>query len=178
MKEDKEHLYFVKNLIEVKESTIKDAGLGVFALRDIQKNELLAEYIGKEISIEEYKRMKGETEEYDNLKYLKKYLHKNYQPPNVDYIWEILDEDDNPVCYIDSHNLKDANWTRYVNCNLDGKNNVKPIQKQYQMFYYASEDIKKGEELFIDYGEEYMNYLKNKEKAPFGTDLVAGETKL
>lgn len=126
------------NKIEIKKSTVPEAGLGVFAKQDFQKHELLDEYKGIFLTPHEYKQKKS----------------------HLAYIWEILDENDNPVGYIDAGNKKTSNWTRFVNCPCTKKQeNVIPIQKGTKMFYYAKKNIKKGEELFVWYGPEYGKQL-------------------
>ena len=125
-------------MIYVAPSTIEGAGMGVFALRDIKKNELLGEYKGKLLT----------QERFENKK-----IH-------LKYIWQLEDEDGDVIAYIDGANKKFSNWTRYVNCPCTQKQeNVKPIQRYFKMFYYSSKNIKKDDELFIWYGPEYGEQL-------------------
>ena len=132
----------VKDKIIIKQSTIQDAGYGTFALRDFRKNELLDEYKGKLLTIEQY----------------------NSKKSNLAYIWEIKDEDDDVIAYIDGGNKKFSNWTRYVNCPCTTKQeNVSAVQKHYKMYYYALKNIKKGDELFVWYGPEYGEQLIGRE---------------
>ena len=128
-------------MISIKQSTIKGAGKGVFANRDLKKNTLLAEYKGEYLTLEDY-------EERDS----------------GEYVWQILDDEDEIIGYVDGINIKHSNWTRYVNCPSTKKQeNVKAIQKMYKMYYYTSKDIKKGEELFVWYGPEYGKKLTGRD---------------
>lgn len=124
--------------LEIKESTIEGAGKGVFAKRDIKKHECLGEYKGKLLSVKEFKR----------------------KPHHCDYVWELLDDEQDVIGYIDGGNKKYSNWTRYVNCpSTEKQNNVVPIQKQFKMYYYAKRDVSAGEELFVWYGSVYAKKL-------------------
>lgn len=132
----------IPEFLEIRDSTVKGAGKGVFTKKAIKKDTSLGEYKGKLLSIEAYKK----------------------KPHHCDYIWEIMDEDDNTIAYIDGGNKKYSNWTRYVNCPCTKKqNNIVPIQKRFKMFYYTNRDIEKGEELFVWYGPSYGKKLTGKD---------------
>lgn len=127
----------------IKKSTIPNAGLGVFALKRFKKNELLAEYTGKMLSVQEYES----------------------QPIPSPYIWMLMDTADIPIGYIDALDRKYANWTRFVNCPRNLKEeNVIAIQKMYKLFYYAKRDIKPNEELLVWYGPDYGEDLIGKKE--------------
>lgn len=124
--------------IEIRKSTIPNAGSGAFALTNFKKYELLGEYKGKLLTPYEYRKKKN----------------------HLSYIWEILDENDDTIAYIDGGNKKNSNWTRFVNCPCTKEQeNVIPIQKGLKMYYYASRNIQKGDELFVWYGPEYGKQL-------------------
>lgn len=128
-------------MIAIANSTIEEAGKGVFANRRIRKNEFLGEYKGVWLTPEEFEKKKS---------------HK-------DYIWKIQDEDGDAIGYIDGGNKKYSNWLRYINCPCTAEQeNVKAFQKRFSICYYASKEIKKGEELFVWYGEEYGEILTGK----------------
>ena len=66
------------------------------------------------------------------------------------------DDKDKPLYYVDAFDTKTSNWTRFVNCGLKNKyNNIESVQNYDKMYYVATKNIKKGDELFIDYGEGY-----------------------
>ena len=125
-------------MITIKKSTIREAGKGAFANRDIKKHELLAEYKGVLLMPEAYNK-------------------KEKHCKSLDYVWQIEDEDGEIICYVDGEK---GNWTRYVNCPCTKKQeNVVPIQKYFKMYYYAHKNIKKHQELFVWYGSEYAEKL-------------------
>ena len=63
------------------------------------------------------------------------------------------------LTYKDASDISQSNWTRFVNCNLDDdKNNLTMTQKFDKIYYRTLRKIKKGEELFVNYGEEYILY--------------------
>lgn len=141
--------------IEIRQSGIEGAGMGVFAIKKLKKGEKF-EYIGKWLTPEEFE---------------KKRSHKAY-------IWEIYKEykkhgktrlSDDIIGYVDSGNKRYANWTRFVNCcrNLQ-EENMKHKQKNNKVYYVVKRDIEPGEELLIWYGPGYgeqlgiTTYNKNK----------------
>ncbi len=135
-------------IVTIQKSTIPQAGKGVFANRDIKKYECLAEYKGEFLTLEDYDKKDKKC--------------KN--PIEMDYIWQLEDEDGEIISYIDGWDKSKSNWTRYVNCPCKKRQeNVIPIQKNLKMYYYANRNIKKGEELFIWYGAEYGEKLGCKE---------------
>lgn len=122
----------------IQRSTIANAGLGVFAGKDIPiKAE--AEYEGE-------RRDEGST--------------------NMYYSWEIKEfnkttgrpkYNGKTLYYLDASNIKRSNWTRFVNCNLKKeRNNLIMHQRFDRIIYQTKRKIKKGEELFIHYGDEYI----------------------
>ena len=124
-------------MMRVAKSTVKNAGKGVFATRDYKRNEFLGIYKGVTMTPKEFMRYN-----------------------DAEYAWELLDEDDDVIAYVDARDPKRSNWTRFVNCpSKKSQENVKPVQKGFEMHYYAKRDIKKGEELFVWYGPEYAKQL-------------------
>lgn len=121
----------------IKPSLIPNAGLGVFALRNIKKGKILGYYKGKILTEDQYLKLK-----------------------NKEYIFEI-NLKNQPNIYIDAKSKKLSNWTRYVNGAKTKKQkkmiNIKPIQRGYNIYYTTLRDIKKGEELIMDYGEFYWD---------------------
>jgi SET domain-containing protein len=122
--------------LQIKKSTIPNAGLGVFANEFIPKGSA-CQYKGERKSLE-----KG----------------------NPYYSWSIFEYNTikgNPISgkelyLLDATNISKSNWTRYVNCGLKkNKNNLDSKQEFDQIYYYAIRDINPGEELFIDYGPGY-----------------------
>lgn len=123
--------------ISIRKSTIKKAGMGAYAEENIPIG-LYGFYNGIYTTV-----------------------------PNELYTWsifkfdmingEILDDNQKETKYsIDAFDIRTSNWTRYVNCAVkNNKNNMFAIQSFHIMLYKTMKNIKKGEELFIDYGEGY-----------------------
>lgn len=128
----------ISPFIRIDKSTIPNAGMGVFANKTIKKGVLLGEYKGRFLTPAEYNKKKS---------------HK-------DYIWEIPSNDGEIIGYVDGGNKKYSNWTRYVNSPSNQKReNVEMKIIDGRVFYFSCKNIKKGNELFIWYGEEYAKFL-------------------
>ena len=119
--------------LEVKTSTIPDAGLGVFALRDIKKGERLGEYTGRRIDEKTFQRMQ-----------------------NTQYVFEVslaggkseyIDAESSPCIMARINGAKTDAQKKKVN--------VRSYQYAKRIFYQAKQDIGKGEELLIYYGPDY-----------------------
>lgn len=124
-------------MVRISKSTIPKAGKGAFATRDYKKNEYLGTYKGILI----------DPKTFNSLK-------------DADYVWELLDEDNDAIAYIDARDERFSNWTRYVNCPCEkSQENVKVVQNLFDIEYYAKKNIKKGDELFVWYGSEYGKQL-------------------
>ncbi len=119
---------------EVKNSKIH--GSGVFAKKNIKKNQKIIQYIGEKIT-----RKEGDRR---SEKRLKKYLNSSLT--GSVYIFELNKKYD-----IDGSPL--YNKARYINhscdpnCEVDIKNN--------QIWISSIKNIKKGEELSYDYGYSF-----------------------
>ena len=134
-------------LMEVLPSTVKGAGLGTFATNFIPKDTDLGKYYGDVLTT---------------------------QPANTDYAWTIFDKDTlgNTITkWVDGINYKDNNPLRYVNSPIkhSEKNIVNTIMfmKEGDVHYKSTRDIKKGEELFIDYGDAYWTSRKKSQTGGF-----------
>ena len=124
----------VRKSFEIKESTIPNAGFGLFAAMDIDIDSDLGEYFGNITN--------------DN--------------PGGCYIWEYQDDNDNTK-FVDGENykknpLKYVNAIKYkdqptkvqldkINCRMEVINN--------KVHYLSTKYINKGDEIFMDYGPEY-----------------------
>ena len=123
-----------KKLLEIKKSTIPNAGTGLFANMDIDIGIDLGEYFGK--------------------------ITDNY--PGGCYIWEYQDENNNTK-YVNGEDYKN-NPLKYVNGikykdqpTKDQLNKVNCMAKiiNNKVHYITTKFINKGDELFIDYGYKY-----------------------
>jgi hypothetical protein len=122
--------------LRISPSSIKEAGMGVYAVDEIPK---------------------GAKSVYKGIK-------KSLIKGNVYYSWIIYEYDpitgvastNKELFLLDASNKKNSNWTRYVNCGMRKRdNNMDSIQEYEKIYYYSTKTIKPGQELFIDYGRGY-----------------------
>jgi hypothetical protein len=124
-----------KDLV-LRKSNIPNAGKGIFSRICIRRDTVLGIYHGVLLTPQQYE------EDSSSL-----------------YVWEIYENDEHPdkvVGYIDASDPNLSNWTRYVNCCRNKKEeNVIHQQINRQVYYIAKRNIFPGEELLIWYGPEY-----------------------
>jgi SET domain-containing protein len=125
----------LSDLVEIKTSNIIGANKGAFAKTLIRKGIRIGEYDGKILGVEEYEKLKDKSYIFEVCK---KYREKYY------------------LFYIDA---KYGGLLKYVNgahCDEQKKNvNVESYQYAERIFFRAIRDIILGEELLIDYGDNY-----------------------
>jgi SET domain-containing protein len=133
----KAKLPLVKNdFVTIKKSKIE--GLGVFALVNIDEGTKIAPYYGKEMKWQTFKKKYGD------------YKTNSLHTYPMRRIWKILVAKEEPY--------KSKNLTNYIN-EIPGKANCELRLRAL----YAKKDIKKGEELLLDYPKDYNRFwLKNK----------------
>lgn len=123
--------------IKLAPSSIVQAGIGAYAMEDIPKG-------AKGV-------YKGVVKDEDGANMYYSWAVKSFHRKNGK-----VDSKDETLYYRDATDLFNSNWTRYVNCGLKSKvNNFESEQLFDTFFYVATKSIKSGEELFIDYGDEY-----------------------
>jgi len=113
-------------------------GFGVFAKKNIKKDAMVGEYTG---ILRNY-----------SIKPDSKYA---FAYPTIQ-IGEIKYDD----LVVDANEA--GNITRFINHSIEHKNVEHTIvydNKGRHIVFYASRNIKAGEQLFIDYGEEYWDYF-------------------
>ena len=126
----------IKNdLVTIKKSKIE--GLGVFALDDIPSGTKIADYYGKEMTLKNFKQKYGE------------YKHNSLNTYRMKRINRII------VAKIEPY--KSKNLTNYIN-EIPGKSNCELKLRAL----YAKKDIKKDEELLLDYPKDYNRFWLNK----------------
>ena len=124
------------DLVYIKKSDID--GVGVFAKEDIAKGTKISDYYGKEMKWKTFKNKYGEYK----LNSLNTYPMRR--------IWKIIVAKEEPY--------KSKNLTNYIN-EIRGKANCELKLRAL----YAKKDIKKGNELLLEYPEDYNRFwLKNK----------------
>jgi SET domain-containing protein len=127
------------NLIKNKLVTIKKSkidGLGVFALVDIPEGTKIADYYGKEMTLKNFKKKYGEYKNNSLNTYRMKRINK------------IIVAKEEP--------FKSKNLTNYIN------ETKKPNCILKKRALYALNDIKDGEELTLQYPENYNRFWLNK----------------
>lgn len=116
-------------------SRIPGAGWGIYAIQTIPKGMKLGTY-------------KGE-------------LFKRALDADLDsaYIWEI-NVSDKIVWFVDAKDPRKSNWTRYVNCPRNTREeNVQAKEEDRKIVYYSTRTIYPGEELYVWYGPSYGEQL-------------------
>ena len=121
--------------LSVKKSTIKAAGKGLFAAKDISKGTKLGYYAGKYMNEAAYEKLKDQN-----------------------YVWEIKNN-----LYVDAKPCPKATL-RFINSLMpkkgtsrNGKFNVEPYTYNGKLWYRTIKNVKAGTELFIDYGDHYWD---------------------
>jgi len=124
------------NLVYIKKSKIE--GLGVFAKVNIPKGTKIADYYGKQMKWKTFKNKYGE------------YKQNSLHTYPMRRIWKIIVAKEEPY--------KSRNLTNYIN-EIRGKANCELKLRAL----YAKKDIKKGQELLLEYPADYNRFwLKNK----------------
>jgi SET domain-containing protein len=119
----------------IKKSKVE--GLGVFAKRDILKGTKISNYYGKEMKWKTFKHKYGDYK-----------TNSLYTYP-MRRIWKILVAKEEPY--------RSKNITNYIN-EKKGKSNCELRLRAL----YAKRDIKKGEELLLEYPKDYNRFwIKN-----------------
>ena len=161
-------------MIEIKESNIKGAGIGIFATEDIDKGNIITEYSGKIISTEEFDKQYKENDvemNYYTIKYSDKVkIVGDMNSQDIKKCGQLLNDagtlkDPNKL---DIDNAKEYILTaKKTNCEF-----IKSILND-GLFIISTIDIKKGEELFVHYGYSYwfkpnnFDFLKHSELLDF-----------
>lgn len=129
---------------EVQQSTVPDAGMGLFAGINIVESTYLFDYEGEVITEEEY------FSRYPN--------GDGRYVARVDTgCFSLLGSE--PV-YIDGIDPEKSNVARYMNSATENKANVYWKKQQFgsqagAMHFYSLKDIQNGDELLFDYGSTY-----------------------
>lgn len=129
---------FHEKTLYLKKSKLPDAGLGLFTRKEIKKGDCIVEYKGK---LENWKDVKH-TDGYNGYLYK---LNSRYA--------------------INALNYKKT-FGRYANDAL-GFSRVKGLRNNSEYddtglkcYIYASRNIKRGEEILVEYGSDYWKLLR------------------
>jgi SET domain-containing protein len=132
---------FQNENIIVKQSKIKGAGLGVFATRALPPNTHLGIYKGDKCA---------ENDDGDYV--LDVQINHTYKNGKTKLV---------KLC-INAENKKTSNWTRFINSVTTNKHmkNVEfyifGSEGKEKIGVYTTAKINKGQELLLDYGNEYF----------------------
>ncbi|XP_028391540.1 zinc finger protein 124-like [Dendronephthya gigantea] len=116
----------------IKNSTIPNAGHGVFANCEIPKHEFFGPYLGKIIDAKDA---------------------KNYKQSH--YVWEVKDDFGKLVHLVDGSDASQSNWLRFVNFGRKvNEQNVRPVQYENNIYYMVTRDIFPNEELLLHHWQK------------------------
>ena len=125
----------LEDFLVIKPSLIKGAGKGAFAKKKIKKGTRLGEYTGKILSLEEYSKTRDKTYIFEVSK---KFQGKYY------------------LFYIDARSGDQLKFINGAHSKEQKKHiNVETYQYAERIFYRTTKNIKEGEELLVDYGDNY-----------------------
>ena len=132
---------FLEKQLEIKESSIPGAGLGLFTKEFIKKGSRIVEYKGR------IRTWKEVEDHYDNF-----------------YIFFVTEDH-----VIDSKRYK-SSFARYINDaqgfrKIKGLiNNAEFVKDGLRVYVDAKKDIAAGSEIFVGYGKEYWQVLRKNQK--------------
>jgi hypothetical protein len=142
-------------------SQLEACGYGLFAAEDIAQDEFVIEYTGELISHDEGVRRehrRGDVFDEEN---------------KVSYLFTLLEQEG---IWVDAAMY--GNLSRYIN-HASGNCNIMPrimyVNHEFRIKFLALRDIKAGDELFFNYGDNFPNLTKklverNNEKAAENSD--------
>jgi SET domain-containing protein len=137
-----ENIAVVGNGLEVRTSTIKEAGLGLFATRPFKSNDYITQYCGRRTSADEAKAAVGPGQEFG-----RHHSHtKSVGPHEVILGLQGHDARTGIGGASLANHAKTPNTT-YASLELKSG--------QTLIFIKAKTDIKPGDELFVNYGRNY-----------------------
>jgi hypothetical protein len=146
-------------------SQLECCGYGLFAAEDIAQDEFVIEYTGELISHDEGVRRenrRGDVFDEEN---------------KVSYLFTLLEQEG---IWVDAAMY--GNLSRYINhasdtCNIMPK--IMYVNHEWRIKFTALRDIKAGEELFFNYGDNFPNLTKKlverNEKAGDANNTVPGQ---
>ncbi|XP_065902700.1 histone-lysine N-methyltransferase PRDM9-like [Dysidea avara] len=118
--------------VTVRMSSIKNAGMGVFAKEFIRKRTRIGPYKGEVVKKEDV------TCDTD-----------------TDYFWEIK-RNSCESYFLDGKNDEHSNWLRFINCaRNEAEQNLLSFQYHGEIYYRTIKHITPNSELLVWYGEEY-----------------------
>ncbi|KAL9985671.1 hypothetical protein ACROYT_G008097 [Oculina patagonica] len=122
----------IPNNMDLKISSIRDAGLGIFAKERFESDVVFGPYWGQKIGVADV-------------------------APNMDqsYMWDII-ENGRVTRVVDARDEKHSNWLRFVNCaRNEDEQNLVAFQFRGEIYYRSYKVIEPGMELLVWYGDRY-----------------------
>lgn len=126
--------------VQVKKSTLPNAGQGLFATEEIKANKRIIEYTGK---------------------------RRKTEPQNTDYTFAVKNRG-GAVRYIDSADPSRSSVARYVNACRSGQrcqNNAvfrtQHVNGKGKIILRSKKKIKKNREIFASYGKDYWKHKRS-----------------
>ncbi|CAN8101100.1 unnamed protein product [Discula destructiva] len=145
----------VSKTVLLGESQIKDSGYGLFTAEDIAADEFVIEYVGELISHDEGVRREARRGDvFDDS------THSSYLFTLLDYegIWVDAAMYGNLSRYINHASEVDRVGKKRVSVNIIPQ--ILFVNGDFRIKFKALRDIKAGEELFFNYGENFTNLTK------------------
>lgn len=145
----------VSKTVLLGESQIKDSGYGLFTAEDIAADEFVIEYVGELISHDEGVRREARRGDvFDDS------THSSYLFTLLDYegIWVDAAIYGNLSRYINHASEVDKVGKKRVSVNIIPQ--ILFVNGDFRIKFKALRDIKAGEELFFNYGENFTNLTK------------------
>jgi len=134
--DDKKSLATLPDGLEIKESLIPNAGLGVFATQKFDVGVRFGPYQGKKV------RPDIPRDDID-----------------TSYMWEIM-KDGHVAYYVNGKDEDHGNWMRYINCSrVEVEQNLVAYQYHRHIYYRTYKPMEAGDELLVWYGDEYAKDL-------------------
>ena len=134
------------DLVYIKKSPV--AGLGVFANEDIPKGTKITDYYGEEMDWKTFKEKYGE------------YKLNSLNTYSMRQINKIIVAKEEPY--------RSENLVNYINEKRGGANCILKLKA-----LYAKKNIKKGDELFLEYPKNYNRYWEKKQEPLIGEGMNA-----
>ncbi|KAF9775967.1 hypothetical protein IL306_005899 [Fusarium sp. DS 682] len=132
------------------ESQLEGVGYGLFTIEDIAQDDFIIEYVGELITHDEGVRREARRGDVFD------------EESNISYVFTLLE---NEGIWVDAATY--GNLSRYINhasesdkrgCNITPR--ILYVNGEYRIKFTAMRDIKAGEELFFNYGENFPNLTK------------------
>eukprot|EP01054_Gregarina_sp_Poly1_P005015 Gregarina_sp_Poly_1__5014@NODE_2659_length_1862_cov_546_523120_g1686_i0_p1_GENE_NODE_2659_length_1862_cov_546_523120_g1686_i0NODE_2659_length_1862_cov_546_523120_g1686_i0_p1_ORF_typecomplete_len407_score48_26SET/PF00856_28/1_6e17_NODE_2659_length_1862_cov_546_523120_g1686_i05721792 len=147
--------------VEVRDSTIPEAGRGLFASRDFKKGEFVTEYVGEIITRDEARRRLRRGQ----FHYLGTLVTGMYEIDGI----QVPRDGEGAASFI--------NHARKPHANVQWAHVEDRKACFRRMFAKASRDIAAGEELFLDYGKTYWEHHRRwKIALEKGREMLSDET--